>query len=144
MDVRLETTYGATKKFVAAGLEGFNRQHLTSSPPKSFAVTLRKNDAAYGGLVAEGIGDWMVISLLWVEESFRGRGFGTSLLAAAETEAKKRGAAGILVDTYSFQAPAFYRKNGYSSYGQVENFPESGMSWVRFKKVFDRLAPQQR
>ena len=126
MEVRIETTYGATKKFVAAGLEGFNRQHLTSSAPKSFAVTLREKEAAYGGLVAEGIGQWMVVSLLWVEESFRRRGFGTSLLHAAEAEAKKRGAVGILVDTFSFQAPAFYKKHGYSSYGQVDNSPNPG------------------
>jgi GNAT superfamily N-acetyltransferase len=135
MEVRIEATYGATKKWVAAGLEGFNRQHTTSSPPKSFAVTLRENEAARGGLVAEGIGEWMVFVLLWVEDGLRRHGFGTSLLHAAEAEAKKRGAVGVLVDTYSFQAPAFYRKNGYSAYGQVDDFPEAGMTWFRFKKV---------
>ena len=135
MEVRIETTYGATKKFVATGLEAFNRQHQTGSAPKSFAVTARDKEAACGGLVAEGVGDWMVFTLLWVEDRYRRRGFGTSLLRAAEVEAKKRGAVGILVDTYSFQAPAFYKKNGYTAYGQVDDFPEAGMTWFRFKKA---------
>ncbi|CUT09524.1 Acetyltransferase EC 231 [Bradyrhizobium sp.] len=135
MEVRIETTYGATKKFVAAGLEAFNRQHQTGSLPKSFAVTVRENEAARGGLVAEGVGQWMVFTLLWVEDQYRRRGFGTSLLRAAEAESKKRGAVGALVDTYSFQAPAFYKMNGYTAYGQVDDFPEAGMTWFRFKKA---------
>lgn len=135
MDVQIETTYGATKKFVAAGLEGFNRSHQTASPPKSFAVTAKEKKVARGGLIAEGVGKWMVVTLLWVEDGFRGRGFGTSLLRAAEVEAKRRGATGLLVDTYSFQAPAFYKKHGYQAYGQVDGFPEPGMTWFRFKKA---------
>ncbi|WKA29228.1 N-acetyltransferase [Bradyrhizobium roseum] len=57
------------------------------------------------------------------------------MLRAAEAESKNRGAVGVLVDTYSFQAPAFYRKNGYAAYGQVDDFPEAGMIWFRFKKA---------
>lgn len=136
MEIRIEKTYGPAKKFVAAGLENFNRRHLSRSPPKSFAVTVREGGAARGGLMAEGIGEWMHISLLWVEDEFRGRGFGTSLLEKAEVEAKIRGAKGILVDTFSFQAPPFYKKHGYSAYGQVDDFPEAGMIWYRFKKMF--------
>ena len=135
MEVQIETTYGATKKFVAAGLEGFNRSHQTASPPRSFAVTVKEDKAARGGLVAEGVGKWMVVTLLWVEDGYRRRGFGSSLLHTAEGEAKRRGATGLLVDTYSFQAPAFYRTRGYLAYGQVDDFPEPGMTWFRFKKA---------
>ena len=135
MEVKVETTYGATKKFIAAGLESFNRRHMTRSPPKSFAITAKENGKVRGGLMAEGIGEWMLVSLLWVEDGFRRRGYGTSLLRKAEAEAKGRGAKGILVDTFSFQAPAFYKKQGYSAYGQVNDFPEAGMIWYRFRKT---------
>lgn len=135
MEVQIEATYGATKKFVASGLESFNRAHQTATPPKSFAVTVKEKKVARGGLVAEGVGKWMVLTLLWVEDGYRRRGFGSSLLRAAETEAKRRGATGLLVDTYSFQAPAFYKKYGYLAYGQVDDFPEPGMTWFRFKKA---------
>jgi GNAT superfamily N-acetyltransferase len=72
---------------------------------------------------------------LWVEDGFRRRGYGGSLLRKAEAEAKDRGAKGILVDTFSFQAPAFYEKQGYLAYGQVDDFREAGMIWYRFKKA---------
>lgn len=135
MEIRIETTYGATKKFVAAGLEDFNRKHTSRAAPKSFAVTVRDGGAPRGGLMAEGVGEWIHISLLWVEDGYRRRGFGTLMLQKTETEAKARGAKGILVDTYSFQAPLFYKKHGYSAYGQVDDFPETGMIWYRFKKA---------
>src|ERR1043165_8126983 len=135
MSVHVEATYGATKKFIAAGLESFNRQHMTRSPPKSFALTAKEGGKARGGLTDEGVGEGIVISLLWVDGDFPRLGHGSSLLKKAEAEARDRGAKGVLVDTFSFQAPAFYRKHGYSAYGQVDDFPEAGMIWYRFKKT---------
>lgn len=134
MGVRVEATYGAAKKLIAAGLDSFNRGYLAGGTPRSFAVTAGEGEAFQGGLMAEGIGEWMHISLLWVDDRFRRQGVGSSLLEAAEIEAGKRGARGILVDTYSFQAPDFYAKHGYSAYGQIDDCPESGMTWYRFKK----------
>ncbi len=135
-DIRLERTYGEAKKAIAAELERFNRRHTSASPPKSFAVTLREGERFQGGLMAEGVGDWMYVTLLWVAEECRRQGFGTALLQQAEAAAEDRGAKGILVDTYSFQAPAFYKKHGYTVYGEVDDFPEAGMIWYRLKKVF--------
>lgn len=135
VSVRIETTYGAAKKIVAAGLEGFNRQHMHGRSPKAFAATANVDGAVRGGLMAEAIGEWMHISLLWVDEQFRRSGLGTSLLKRAETEARSRGARGVLIDTFSFQAPAFYKKHGYTAYGQIEDCPEAGMTWFRFRKA---------
>ncbi|WP_272899885.1 GNAT family N-acetyltransferase [Tolypothrix bouteillei] len=45
-------------------------------------------------------------------ESFRGEGYGDALLATAEQEAVKRGCQYVYLDTFSFQAPEFYRKQG--------------------------------
>ncbi|WP_346358278.1 GNAT family N-acetyltransferase [Bosea sp. (in: a-proteobacteria)] len=133
--VRIEATYGAAKKFIAAGLEGFNREHMHGRSPKSFAATANVDGAMRGGLMAEAIGEWMHISLLWVDERFRRSGLGTALLTRAETEARSRGARGVLVDTFSFQAPDFYKMHGYLAYGQIEDCPEAGMTWFRFKKA---------
>ncbi|HEV2510624.1 GNAT family N-acetyltransferase [Bosea sp. (in: a-proteobacteria)] len=135
VSVRVETTYGAAKKIIAAGLEGFNRQHMHGRSPKAFAATANVDGSVRGGLMAEAIGEWMHISLLWVDERFRRSGLGTALLKRAETEARSRGARGVLVDTFSFQAPAFYKMHGYFAYGQIEDCPEAGMTWFRFRKV---------
>jgi GNAT superfamily N-acetyltransferase len=135
VSVRIETTYGAAKKFIAAGLDGFNREHMHGRSPKSFAATANVDGTVRGGLMAEAIGEWMHISLLWVDDQFRRNGLGTALLKQAETEARSRGARGVLVDTFSFQAPAFYKRHGYLAYGQIEDCPEAGMTWFRFRKA---------
>ena len=82
------------------------------------------------GLVCE-------LQSLWVEPSLRGRGLGTQLLAAAETEAAARGCSQTVHFTYAFQARPLYERNGYELVGQVEDFP-SGTDVLWYRK---RLNP---
>jgi GNAT superfamily N-acetyltransferase len=68
-------------------------------------------------------GDCCKIEFLWVHENSRGQRMGTRLLEAAEAEALRRGCRQMVLDSYSFQAPDFYRKKGYVDIGTVEGFP---------------------
>ena len=54
--------------------------------------------------------------------AFRGRGLGRALLERVEAEGRARGAARLVLDTFSFQAPRFYEKLGYRRFGQVEPY----------------------
>ncbi|MGE5783626.1 MAG: GNAT family N-acetyltransferase [Myxococcales bacterium] len=60
---------------------------------------------------------------LWVHPAWRGRGHGRILLASAEREAKARGCEVIMVNSYSFQTPAFYQECGYMLVWQLNDFP---------------------
>ena len=73
-----------------------------------------------GGLLAGTFWGCLEISVLWVEASVRGRGYGAALLATAEREAMARGCQMAIVRTFSFQAPGFYRRHGYEEFGQCE------------------------
>jgi len=53
----------------------------------------------------------------------RKKGYGRSLLESAAQEAHARGCKVILLSSYSFQAPAFYRKCGYELAWQLDDFP---------------------
>ncbi|HEX7054501.1 MAG TPA: GNAT family N-acetyltransferase [Burkholderiales bacterium] len=53
----------------------------------------------------------------------RGGGLGATLLAAAEREARRRGSRLIHLNTYSFQAPRFYEKQGYRRFGAMSGSP---------------------
>ena len=70
---------------------------------------------------------------LFVEESLRGQGVGSRLLSAAETEAKKRGCKYAFVDTFSFQAPEFYRKSGYREVFALTEYPYTGARYYYTK-----------
>ena len=53
-------------------------------------------------------------------------GIGARLLKSAETEAKKRRCKYVFLDTFSFQAPDFYKKYGYQERFVLEDYPVKG------------------
>ena len=66
---------------------------------------------------------WLYISALWVSERVRGCGYGSRLMNQMEAEAVKNGCVSTYLDTFSFQAPDFYKKLGYTVFGELEDFP---------------------
>jgi ribosomal protein S18 acetylase RimI-like enzyme len=76
-----------------------------------------------GGVVGHIWGGWLHVNFLWVTEVARGQGHGNRLMDAAETMARERGATGATLETLSFQAPGFYKKRGYTVFGQLDDYP---------------------
>lgn len=74
---------------------------------------------------------------LWIDEPFRGRGFGRQLVEAAEQEAADAGAQGCFLSTFDFQAPGFYRRLGYEVYGELVDYPP-GHTTYHFRKWLPR------
>ncbi|MCU0522797.1 MAG: GNAT family N-acetyltransferase [Anaerolineae bacterium] len=109
---------------VGGGINTYNDQQAGDSHGKSLCFVLRDPDGAIvGGLVGETHWNWFYISLLIIPEDLRGQGYGHALLTAAEDEARQRGAKHAYLDTFSFQAPEFYRRHGYEVFGELPDFP---------------------
>ena len=66
---------------------------------------------------------WLEVRILWIHADLRGLGHGTRLLAAAEEAGRARGRHTALLETHSFQAPAFYERRGYRAYAVLEGYP---------------------
>ena len=62
------------------------------------------------------------------------------MLQKAQAEAKDRGAKGVLVDTFSFQAPDFYKKLGYRVFGAIDYPPDHRRYFLQKRLVEDRHA----
>jgi ribosomal protein S18 acetylase RimI-like enzyme len=76
-----------------------------------------------GGLIGYVWGGWLHVNFLWVSESLRGQDHGTRLMDAAEAMAQERGAFGACLETFTSQAPDFYKKRGYIVFGRLDNYP---------------------
>jgi GNAT superfamily N-acetyltransferase len=63
------------------------------------------------------------IDLLWVAEEVRGQGLGSQLLNKFEGLARQLNCFMVHLDTFDFQAPAFYEKYGYTLYGTLNDNP---------------------
>lgn len=92
-----------------------------------------ENGRKLAGLTGETFGNWLFIKYLVVDESLRGCGIGSKLLIAAEAEAKKRGCRFSFVDTFSFQAPDFYKKHGYEEVYVLKEYPITGARYYYTK-----------
>ena len=106
-----------------ANLRAFNRRSIGVVDRRPLTLTLSADHDLVGGLIAETFMGWLSVDALWVAESHRGRGHATALLEEAEQEGRRRGATDCVLDTFSFQAPGFYRKRGYREFGRLDGFP---------------------
>jgi GNAT superfamily N-acetyltransferase len=87
-----------------------------------------------GGLSGWTWGTCAGVGMFWVREDARRSGLGSRILAAAEAEAVSRGCAQIVLSSFTFQAPDFYRRHGYVETGRTEGLPVAGMADVHFRK----------
>lgn len=84
------------------------------TPSENISFVLKDaNGNINGGITANMFWHHMHIEFLWVEEKLRGEGYGRVLLEKIERLAIEKGCRFIYLDTFSFQAPEFYKQNGY-------------------------------
>lgn len=103
-----------------------------------FSIVLRKKGELLGGVIGSCLYAWMHVRVLWVDESVRGAGWGRQLLTAAEVEAARRGCTHAYTDTFSWQAPDFYKKAGYDVYGVLEDYPPGSSLTYLSKAIVDQ------
>jgi GNAT superfamily N-acetyltransferase len=141
---RIEVTGRPTKEerhVVAHGLGDFNR--AAYGPLRGAERWIFARDAAgtiQGGARCDIAWGWLYVDWLWVAEARRGAGLGTRLLGTAEALARETACLGVHLNTWSFQAPGFYAKQGYTEAGRVADMPPGAIRhW--FIKPFPKETP---
>ena len=137
-ELRIETTpASADIQFLNDRIYEFNAS-TTGIDNGAFLTILVRDDP---GTIVAGLhgwtwGDCCEIKTLWVQADRRRQGLGSRLLAAAETEARRRGARQIVLSSHTFQAPAFYHRHGYETLIVIEGYPSPhGQHYLRKRLI---------
>ena len=121
---------------IIKGLVAFNRATAGRWPRGSITATATgKGGKLQGGLVGYISWGWLFVNVFWLDEQARGRGAGARCIAAAEAEAERRGCHGVWLNTASFQAPDFYRKQGYKQLTRLAGYPPGHDYFWFYKKL---------
>ena len=92
--------------------------------PVILAVLLRDAGGRIeGGMIGSLWGRWFKLDIAFVPPHRRGGGLGARILSTLEAAAVGRGAVGVWMQSYSFQAPGFYQKLGYREIARLADRP---------------------
>jgi len=121
---------------IGQGINAYNEKQAGDDTPHRICYVVRAPDEEIvGGVIAVTFWDWLYIDLMWIKEDFRGRGYGHRLLTLTEEDARKLGAKKAFLDTFSFQAPDFYKKHGYEVFGELKEFPPGHQRYYMTKDL---------
>ena len=127
MHIRLDNAESQKAQKIGELVRSYNRSKREAAESESLNLYIEdEHGRLLAGLVAETFGNWLEIEYLFVKEELRGQGIGSQLLQQAESEAKKRNCRFAFVNTYQFQAPAFYQKHGYQEVFTLKDYPYTG------------------
>lgn len=121
---------------IGQGISNYNKQQAGADNGQNLCFVLQSPDQEIvGGVIGATYWNWLYIDLMWIKEEHRRCGYGRRLLTLAEDEARKRGAKQAYLDTFSFQAPDFYKKHGYEVFGELQDFPTGHQRYFMTKQL---------
>jgi len=119
---------------IQRGLHAYNQEMGGAYDREPVTLLARAPDGTVsGGLLGLTFWGWLFIDWLWLAREVRGGGLGSELLRRAEEIARGRGCQNAYTDTFSFQAPEFWTRNGYVEFGRLEGMP-AGHARLWFRK----------
>jgi GNAT superfamily N-acetyltransferase len=121
---------------IGEGISHYNAQQVGDENAQRLCFVVKTPDQeVLGGVIGVIYWDWLYVDLMWIRDEFRGRGYGHRLMTQLEDEARRRGARHAFLDTFSFQAPGFYKKHGYGVFGQLSDFPAGHQRYFMTKEL---------
>lgn len=122
---------------VDAGLEQFNCESARLNDVQPLHVIVTGADGkTCGGAVGRTWGRCCELQQLWVAPECRGQKQGTWLMDAFEREAALRGCSLVYLESFSFQAPAFYAMRGYEEVLRIAGFTGGVVKITLQKRLF--------
>lgn len=117
-------------EFITNRLEDYNSIFAPRTHPYlDLDKRISDGSSIIAGCIA-GVSGWdtLHIDVIWVAEPYRGQGIGSYLLGEIEREAKEKGAYILLTQADDWNA-YFFRKQGYTVRGELEDVPRGRRSY---------------
>ena len=99
-----------------------------------FACARSEDGELVGGAAGRRWGEYCELLYLWVKPEARRGGIGSELLQAFEEQASSHGCKIFILDTFSFQAPEFYKRHHYQVAHEMPGFPEGNTKYTMRKQ----------
>lgn len=125
-------------EFVCKNLIAHNVQNtsgLLKKPGININLCLKDGDTVIGAIMCDAFNLCLYIDVMWLSESYRGKGYGRALIEQAERIAKEKGCIFSHTCTFSYQSPEFYKACGYEIFAELPDYPDGIVQYFLKKKL---------
>lgn len=112
-----------------------NTQGLLKKPGIDINLYLKDKGNVIGAIMCDSFNMTMYIDVMWLEKSYRGKGYGKALVKEAEKIAKAKGCLFAHTSTFSYQSPEFYKSCGYEVFAELKDYPNGIVQYFLRKKL---------
>lgn len=128
-------TENKIREFLHEKVQAYNKPYFEQANFENLSVIIRNEEKVIGGSAGILRGDWLLIQELWVDENYRRQQLGSEILKTIEEKAQEKGCSHVLLDTFEFQAPEFYKKKGYEEVFVYQEHQITGKHYYLSKKL---------
>lgn len=125
-------------EFVCKNLIAHNVQNtsgLLKKPGININLYLKDGDTVIGAIMCDAFNLCLYIDVMWLSESYRGKGYGRALIEQAERIAKEKGCIFSHTCTFNYQSPEFYKACGYETFAELQDYPDGIVQYFLKKKL---------
>ena len=147
-DIISDPTDDEVKEF-KKGLDAYNMKQTNgefNSPQPWLSLVLKDHEGTIvGGILTSTLYWTQYLEVLWVDDKYRGLGYGRDLVLESHRLAKKQGCVSSHTYTFSWQAPDFYQAVGYRLIATYDGYVEGIKEYILMKRLdsADHVAPNK-
>ena len=118
-------------------LNTFDENYITYKMDGSIQIGIEEDGRLVAGLDACVTAfKILYVSTVFVDEEYRRKGYGKSLIEEMEKRASEMGVNTIRLDTFSWQGKEFYESLNYEVVGNYENNIDGYMEYFFMKRIY--------
>ena len=121
-------------KFVCGNLYKHNIER-TSGPRIDISFVMKDGAKIIGGCFCNTFSKCLYVDVMWLDEAYRGRGYGKLMISQAEKVGKENGCVFSHTCTFSYQSPEFYKACGYEVFAELRDYPDDVVQYFLKKRL---------